>query len=228
MVQSKANNHSITSIIRVAQTPHTRDKDEDDRNLLLCPPPVKACTLIEPSVRVGNAKYPVPISKVEPPVSRLTSFPEIITPAAPGGMRTPSTTATEVDSTSTSKPSMLRSDGNVGWGMVESRIVLDPIIKVPEGWTLMTVPCTVTAGPPAEMVVPAIVTAEESEFIVNVWPASAYVLPSGGRRLVVELPIANAPDAPRLMTVPLIVRAGPPADIVVPAMEIEEGFGVKV
>lgn len=168
------------------------------------------------------------MAKVEPPVSRLTSFPETVTPAAPGVMRTPSTTAAEVDPTVTSKPSMITSDGNVGWGMpLNSAIVLDPTIKVPEGWTLMTVPWTVTAGPPAEMVVPAIVRAEESGLSVNVWPASVYVLPRG-RRLVVELPIAKAPDGPRLMTVPPIVRAGPPADMVVPAIENEEGSGVKV
>ncbi len=45
---------------------------------------------------------------------------------------------------------------------------------------------------------------------------------------MVELPISNAPFGPRLTMVPLIVMAGPSAEIVVPAMEKAEGFGVKV
>ena len=43
-----------------------------------------------------------------------------------------------------------------------------------------------------------------------------------------ELPIASAPDWPRLMTVPSAVTAGPPAEMVVLATEKAEGFGVKV
>lgn len=74
---------------------------------------------------------------------------------------------------------------------VESGIVLDPTRRVPEGWRLMIVPFTVAAGPPAEMVVPAM---EKTEGLgVNVWPATVYTLLEG-RRSTVELPIANAPD----------------------------------
>ena len=36
-----------------------------------------------------------------------------------------------------------------------SGIALDPRINVPKGWRFMTVPATVTAGPSAEIVVPA-------------------------------------------------------------------------
>ena len=43
-----------------------------------------------------------------------------------------------------------------------------------------------------------------------------------------ELPIAKAPDGPRLTMVPLIVTAGPFAEMVVPAIEKVEGFGVKI
>ena len=73
----------------------------------------------------------------------------------------------------TSNPSTLTSDANVITG--KSGIVLDPTTKVPEGWRLMTVPPTVTAGPPAEMVVPAMENA--AGLGVNTWPATVYAWP---------------------------------------------------
>lgn len=92
------------------------------------------------------------------------------------------------------------------------------------------VPPTVTAGPPAEMVVPSIENAEGSG--VNVSPATVYTLlgkASGGvGREMVLLPISKAPFWPRLMMVPLIVTAGPSAEMTVPATEKAEGSGVKV
>ena len=45
---------------------------------------------------------------------------------------------------------------------------------------------------------------------------------------MVLLPISSAPFEPRLTMVPLIVTAGPSAEIVVPAIEKAEGFGLKV
>lgn len=89
----------------------------------------------------------------------------------------------------------------------------------------MTVPFIVAAGPPAEMVVPTMVNAVG--FGVNVWLAITYTLLEG-RRSMVELPIANEPDGPRLIAVPSTIIAGPPAEMTVPAMEKAEGFGVKV
>ena len=47
-------------------------------------------------------------------------------------------------------------------------------------------------------------------------------------REMVVLPIANAPDASRLTVVPSTVIAEPPAEMIVPAIEKTEGFGVKV
>ena len=65
--------------------------------------------------------------------------------------------------------------------------------------------------------------------VVNVWPpAVVNVLLSGRRRLMIELSMANTPDGPRPTAVPLIVTAGPPADMVVPAMGNAEGFAVKI
>ena len=101
--------------------------------------------------------------------------------------------------------------------------------SAPDCPRLMAVPSIVTAGPPAESMVPAMGNAEG--FGVNVWPATVYAL-SGvygeSGRTTVELPIANAPDRPRLMTVPLTVIAGPSAEMVVPAIRNAEGFGVKI
>lgn len=45
---------------------------------------------------------------------------------------------------------------------------------------------------------------------------------------MVLLPMASAPDRPRLMMVPSIVAAGPPAEMMVLAMGKAEGFGVNV
>ena len=93
----------------------------------------------------------------------------------------------------------------------------------------MVVPFTVAAGPPAERIVPAIGNAEGLG--VNVWSATVYALLGVYVRLgrsTVEPPIANAPDGPRLIVVPSTVTAGPSTEIVVPAMEKADGFGVKV
>ncbi|KAM0800360.1 hypothetical protein BDR22DRAFT_851453 [Usnea florida] len=59
----------------------------------------------------------------------------------------------------------------------------------------MIVPLRVAAGPPAEIVVPAMVKAVGLG--VNVWPATVYASPGvagGVGRVTVELPIANTPD----------------------------------
>ncbi len=87
------------------------------------------------------------------------------------------------------------------------------------------------AGPFAEMVVPAIEKAEG--FGVKVWSATvkasvAEGVDAGVVREIVVLPIANAPDRSRLIVVPSTEIAGPPAEIIVPAIEKPEGFGMKV
>ena len=51
--------------------------------------------------------------------------------------------------------------------VIERSTVLDPMIKVPEDWRLMTVPSMVIAGPPAEMVVPAMESAEIAGVLVS-------------------------------------------------------------
>ena len=93
----------------------------------------------------------------------------------------------------------------------------------------MVVPFTVAAAPPAERIVPAIGNAEGLG--VNFGSATVYALLGVYVRLgrsIVEPPIANAPDGPRLMVVPSIVTAEPPTEMVVPAIEKAEGFGVNV
>ena len=150
-----------TNNTAIPQIPQSRsDKGKDNEILLPCPP-VNACKLVfeplpaDPFIGVGNVKRPVPlISKVAPSASRLKTLPpDIVTPEAPELSVTPSTTTKE-DSTLTSDPSILRSDESVARG-VESGIALEPRSKVPDGWRVMIVPLTVIAGPPAEMVVPA-------------------------------------------------------------------------
>lgn len=82
-------------------------------------------------------------------------------------------------------------------GGAKSEIVLDPTIKVPEGRRLMTVPAMVTAGPPTEIVVPAM---EKPEGLgVKIRPARVIgVMASrvdvGVGSKTVELPITSAPD----------------------------------
>ena len=41
-------------------------------------------------------------------------------------------------------------------------------------------------------------------------------------------PMITVPECSRLITVPSMIAAGPPAEIVVPAMEKAKGFGVNV
>lgn len=62
---------------------------------------------------------------------------------------------------------MFRNDEEGGF---ESAIVLDPTIKMPEGLRLVLVPATVMAGPPAQIVVPAMENAVGLG--VKVWPAT--------------------------------------------------------
>ena len=93
------------------------------------------------------------------------------------------------------------------------------------------IPLIVTAGPSAEMVVPAIEKAEG--FGVKVWPAtvnasSAKRVEDGFVREMVLPPTAKTPEESSLMAVPPIVIAGPPAETTVPAKEKAVGFGVKV
>lgn len=45
---------------------------------------------------------------------------------------------------------------------------------------------------------------------------------------VVLVPMTKLPEAPKLTNVPKRVAPGPPADIVLPAIEKAVGFGVKV
>ena len=109
-------------------------------------------------------------------------------------------------------------------------MVLDPTIRVPEGWGLMTVPATAKAEPPAEIIVPAMDKA--AGFGANVCPATANgeslgKAGDGVRSGMVGPPIAHAPNRPRLTMAPATATAGPPAEIVVPALEKAEGFGVK-
>ena len=80
-------------------------------NLLLCPPK-NACTLSDPFAAagpcVGSAKRPVPISRVEPPASRLKTFPEMVMPATVA-LNVVLSTMTKEDCTLTSNPLMLAS-----------------------------------------------------------------------------------------------------------------------
>lgn len=92
-------------------------------------------------------------------------------------------------------------------------------------------PSTVMAAPPALIVLPA--TEKADGFGVIVWPAMTKRPLVGDAAvgvgiLKVLLPIIKAPEGPRLITVPSVVAAGPTTEIVIPAMERAEGFGVIV
>ena len=87
--------YQVSSISVPIQNPQIKDRDN---TLPLAWPPAKACTLTEPfaaPVGVGSAKRPVPMSKVAPPASRLTTVPEMVMPGAAGLRVTPSTMTKE-------------------------------------------------------------------------------------------------------------------------------------
>ena len=99
--------------------------------------------------------------------------------------------------------------------------MVDPTIKVPEVWRDKTVPPTVAAGPPALIVVPAIVNVEGLG--VTVWPAIIISGPargfvSGVSKEISVLPMVNWPDWPRLIIVPSMVSADPPGEMDPPLM----------
>ena len=125
--ESRSQSH--TNSMTMPQTPQIRIKYDKSTTFLPCPP-VKACTLTEPlAASVGSAKRPVPISKVLPPASRLTTCPEIVTPTAVAFNVIPSTTTKE-DRALTSYPWIVTPDGT--WD-AKSGIVLEPTTNVPEG-----------------------------------------------------------------------------------------------
>ena len=114
---------------------------------------------------------------------------------------------------------------------LEREMVLLPMFNTPFWPRQMTVPLIVTAGPSAEMVVPA--TEKAEGFGVNVWPATvnasaAKEVSDGVVREIVLPSMAKNPDGSRLIAVPPTVTAGPPAETILPAIEKAEGFGVKV
>ena len=93
------------------------------------------------------------------------------------------------------------------------------------------VPANVTAGPPAEIVVPAIEKAEG--FGVKNWPATVYTPVAVGvdgsvGSEVVEMPIANAPERPRPTLVLSTHCAAAPGEIVAPLSMKPVGAAVKV
>ena len=93
------------------------------------------------------------------------------------------------------------------------------------------VPATVIAGPPAEIEVPAIENAEG--FGVKDWPATVYTPVAVGVEKnvgseIVELPIANAPERPRLTLVLSTHCAAAPGEIVAPMSTNPVGAAVKV
>lgn len=103
-----------------------------------------------------------------------------------------------------------------GAGAATASVLLPTTNPAPEGCRLTNVPATETPGPPAEMVVPAIANAEGLG--VKIW--SPIVMGVGDSSGGAEAPNTNAlppttnlaPDGCKLITVPAIVIAGPPAD----------------
>lgn len=103
--------------------------------------------------------------------------------------------------------------------------VLVPMTR-PEGPSEIVVPEMVMAAPFAERVVPAMEKAVE--LAVNVVPATLKIdWKDGAARGRVLLPIIRA-EGPSETGVPEIVTAGPPWEMVVPAMEKAVGLAVNV
>jgi len=152
-----------------------------------------------------NTTKDTPIPFVCPPAEADvldTLVPSTVEPGADGCIVFPSTVAREGWS-STFDPSTVKSDG--------SETVLIPSFSLSEGCTPMMVP----AGSPAEIAVLASETAMEE---------------MANRRVkseIVELPMTSAPDRPRLITVPEIVRAAAPGRMVASARRKPLGLAVK-
>jgi len=104
-------------------------------------------------------------------------------------------------------------------------IVEEPIWR-PEEPREIIVPESVRAEPPTEREIPAIENPVGAA--VKVWPATVKMdWGDVGVRGMVEGPIWR-PEEPRETTVPEMVRAEPPTEREVPAMEKPVGAAVKV
>ena len=92
----------------------------------------------------------------------------------------------------------------------ERSTVLDPMIKVPEDWRLMTVPLTVIARPPAETMVPAMESADIAGALVRPPANTGFSVAGSGFKATggSEGPlfsVAEAADCCWLMSVPASV-----------------------
>lgn len=113
----------------------------------------------------------------------------------------------------------------VGVGSAKRPVPISTV--APPASRLTAVPETTTLDAATFSVTPSTTTKEECAWTSKpliFTPAETGDVKSG----VVLEPMTRLPDGPRLTIVPSMVAAGPSAEIVVPAMENAEGFGVNI
>ena len=108
--------------------------------------------------------------------------------------------------------------------------VLDPTTSLPSGCRMTDVPATVVPGPPGTRVAPLIATADPDGAAVNARPSTEKVFGAGvcPAALMVLDPTTKFPPMPKLIGVPEMLVAGPPATRVAPSTTTLDGNGPAV
>ncbi|MCJ1424629.1 hypothetical protein MMC29_002517 [Sticta canariensis] len=185
----------------------------EDSEVKVKPP---AVSMLGAEVWAGRLMVDVPT--ISTPESfqalRLIRVPESVVAGPPGTRVVASTTTAGDSAVKVSPPAVKTFEASDlgGRSMLEN-----PMISAPEGAKETGVPERVIAAPPGRRVEPA--SSKPVESAVNVWPPTVKVFDEdvGAGRLVLELPMNNAPDGLRETGVPETVIAIPPSTSFEPA-----------
>lgn len=181
-----------------------------------------------PTTKVAEGAFALGIVAVELPTMMFEGpteiiVPEIVIAGPPTGtvlpdMITPPGTAVKV------WPATVKAEElGVSVGMA----IVDVPTMRPELPSTKGVPDMVIAGPPGDRVLPAMTTPPGTA--VKVCPATvkAEELGFGAGRAIVDVPTTR-PELPNTTGVPVMVKAGPPGESVLPEMTTPLGTAVKV
>lgn len=177
--------------------------------------------MVDEGVGVGRGMVLLPMMR--PEVPRRMGVPEIVIGGPPAwrvvpAMATPVGLAVKVW-----PPTVKAVEAAIALGIVAVELPT-MIFEVP---TETHVPEMVAAGPPAERVLPDMITPPGTA--VRVWPATvkAEELGVGVGRAIVDVPTTR-PELPNTIGVPDMVIAGPPGESVLPENTTPLGTAVKV
>lgn len=181
--------------------------------------PLRVKVVEGPNVGSGTVELPT-TSPAEP---RLIPVPEMVIRAPPACKIVPATATPVGLAVKVWPPTTKVAEGAFALGIVAVEL---PTMMF-EGPTEIIVPEIVIAGPPTGTVLPDMITPPGTA--VKVWPATvkAEELGVSVGMAIVDVPTTR-PELPNTTGVPVMVKAGPPGESVLPEMTTPLGTAVKV